>query len=123
VELPRGFAHHSAVADHRVAVHAQEPSGGPHAGALGQMVDQVAGRLRGQAAAEQGRALPLGEAGRAGAAGEQPRAPGLAGVTAAGPIAESPLARIRTIGALAAEAGQVLPGGASMILGRVRPES
>src|SRR3954447_3563193 len=63
VELPGVLADDSAVADHRVAVHAEAPGRGPHPVAVGQVADQVDGLVLGQTGAEQGRPLPLGEAG------------------------------------------------------------
>jgi hypothetical protein len=111
------LAEFSAVADHRVAVYAQEPSGGPHPGAIGQVPDQVDGLLLGQATAEQGSALPLGEAGLATAAVEQADGLGFAVVTADTQVAVVPLAVIGATRLLAAEAGQVLHRGASLILG------
>jgi hypothetical protein len=51
-------------------VHTDQPRGGPHAVAIGQMSDQVDGLVLGQARGEQRSPLPLGEAGLAGAAVE-----------------------------------------------------
>src|SRR5262249_51174744 len=74
--------------------------------------------------AVQRRALALGEPGLAGAAVEQAVLVGLAEVTADGQVVVPPLAVVGALGALAAEAGQVLlHGGASVILGRTWPGS
>jgi hypothetical protein len=95
----------AAVADHRVAVHAEAPGGGPHAVAVGQVADQVDGLVLGQTRAEQGRPLPLGEASLAGAAVEQPMWPGLAIAAADGQFADPPPAVVGAIRLLATEAG------------------
>src|SRR5689334_10075177 len=118
------LAQEPAVADHRVAVHADQPRGGPDPVAVGQVLDQGQGLLRRQSGAEQRGALALGEAGLAGAAVEQPILLGLAVMAADGQVAVPPLGVVGAIGALAAEAGQVLfHGGASVILGRTQPGS
>ena len=109
------FADHSAVADHRVAVHADQPSGGPHPVAIGQVFDQLDGLLLGQARSEERSALAFGEAVLAGPAVEEPMLLGLAVAGADRQIADAPLAVVGAIRVLAAEAGQILPGGASLM--------
>ena len=103
------LAQESAVADHRVAVHADQPRGGPDPVAVGEVLDQVEGLVRGQSGAEQRGALALGEAGLAGAAVEQADLLRLAVMAADGQVAVPPLAMVGAIRVLAAEAGQVLP--------------
>ena len=117
MEFAGVFAHQSAVANHRVAVHAHQPRGGSDPGAVGQVFDQVDGLLLGQTTAEQGGPLPLREAGLAGTAVEEPMLLGLAVAATNGQIAVVPLAIIGAIRVLATEAGQILLHGcASLIL-------
>jgi hypothetical protein len=121
VELLGVFAHPSAVANHRIAVHAHQPRGGSHPGAVGQVFDHRDGLLLGQARSEQGCPLPLREPGFAGPAVEEPMVLGLAVAATNSQIAVAPLARIGAIRVLTAEAGQVLlHGRASLILGWVK---
>src|SRR5579871_1152522 len=98
-------AEEPAVADHRVAVHADQPGRGPHARAVGEVLDEGRGLLRRQPGAVKRGALALGEAGLAGAAVEQPILPGLAVMAADTQVAVAPLAVVGAIGAQAAEAG------------------
>ncbi len=98
------FAQASGVADHRVGGHAHPPRRGADPVAVGQVPDHVQGFVLGQAHAEQGRALPFGEADLAGATVEQADGLGLAVMAAYGQLTESPLAIIGTIRVLAAEA-------------------
>jgi hypothetical protein len=115
VEFLGVFAQESAVTDHRVAVHADQPSGGPHPVAIGQMFDQVDGLVLGQAGVEQRRPLAFGEPGLAGEAVEEPMLLGLAVAASDREIAVSPLAVVGAIRVLAAETGQVVDGCASTI--------
>jgi hypothetical protein len=115
VELLGMLAHGSAVADPRVAVDADLPGGGSNPVAVDQVPDHSDGLVLGQARAEQGGALPLGEPGLAGATVEQPDGLGLAVVARDRQIAVSPLAVVGAIRVLAAETGEVVPGYASMI--------
>src|SRR5262249_57737740 len=113
------LAQQSAVADHGVAVHAGQPRRGPHAGAVGEVLDDRQGLLRRQDGAVQRGALALGEAGLAGAAIEQAVLLRLAVAAADGQVALPPLAVVGAVRVLAAEAGQVLlHGSTSAIPGR-----
>jgi hypothetical protein len=117
VELLGVLADPSGVADHRVGGHSDLPGRGSDPVAVGQVPDHVDGLVRGQATAEKGGPLPLGEPSLAGATVKQPDGLGLAVVAANGQVAESPLAIIGAIRVLAAEVRQVLVHGhASMIL-------
>ena len=94
---------------------AHQPRGGADAVAVGEVFDHGEGLLLGQAGPEQRGALALGEAGLAGAAVEEPMLSELAVVAADGQVAESPLPEVGAIRVLAAEARQVVHGGASLM--------
>jgi hypothetical protein len=104
VELAGVLAGQSGVADHGVAVHLHQASGGPDAVAFGQVLEDRDGLLLGQLRAEQGRPLAFGEAVLAGAAVEQPALLVLAVAGADGQVSEPALAVIRTLLVHAAEA-------------------
>jgi hypothetical protein len=74
------------------------------------VVEDGDGRLIGESAAVQGRALALGEASAAGVAVELTKLLELAVATADREVAGVALAVERTVGILAAEAGEVVDG-------------
>jgi hypothetical protein len=111
VEGPGVAAGQSAVADHGVGGHADEPGGGPHAGAVGEMPEDRDGLVRGELRAEQGRAPAFGEPIAAGAAIQQPNVLVLAVAGAHRQVAEAPLAVIGAVVILAAETGEILVHG------------
>src|SRR5262245_44769792 len=79
-------------AEDGVEADAAQPAGGPHAGALRQVLGDGQGLLLGELGAEQGRAGPLGEALAAGGAAEAADAPLLAGPAVGAEVASAPLA-------------------------------
>jgi hypothetical protein len=89
---------------------ADEAAGLSNAVALGQVVEDGDGRLIGESAAVQGRALALGEAGTAGVTVELAKLLVLAVVATDREVAGVAPAVERTVGILAAEAGEVVHG-------------
>ena len=120
MEGPGVVARQPAVADDRIGGDADEPGGGPHAVAIGQMSEDREGLVRGQLGAEQGCALAFGEPVAAGAAIQQPDVLVLAVAGADRQVAEATLAMIATVGVLAAEAGEVLVHGSTSLTQRKR---
>jgi hypothetical protein len=96
--------------DDGVAVDADEPPGGADAAALVEVLEDGMGLLLGQMAAIERRALALGEAGPAGVAVELPELLALAEPTADREVTGVALTVERTVGILAAEAGEVVHG-------------
>jgi hypothetical protein len=94
-----------------VGLDADEATGLSDAVALGQMVEDGDGRLLGESAAVQGRALALGGAGAAGVAVELAILLGLAVVAADREVAGVALTVKFAVGILAAEAREVVHGG------------
>ena len=94
------------------AVHLAEPAGLADAAPLGDVLQDRFDLLRRQSRVEQGRPLPLGEAGLAGAAAEH--ASLLVGAVAAGhgQVSGPPLAMLGAVGIQAAEAREVVHGAA-----------
>jgi hypothetical protein len=108
VEGPGVPAGDAAVADHGVGGHADGSGGGPHAVAIGQVLEHRGGLALGQLRAEQRGALAFGEPVATGAAVQQPEVLVLAVAGAGCQVAEAPLAMIGTGLVLAAEAGEIL---------------
>ena len=96
--------------DDGVAVDADESSGGADAAALVEVLEHGVGLLLGQMAAVERRALALGEAGPAGVAVELSELLVLAESAADREVAGVASAVERTVGILAAEAGEVVHG-------------
>ena len=105
-----------AVAHYGVLTDTDQAAGLADADSFGDVLQDFDDLGFGQPGVEQRRALAFGEAVLAGAAVEEPRWWGLAVAGADGPMAEAPLAVVGAIRVLAAEAGQILPGGASLML-------
>src|SRR5690349_11906012 len=118
VQLLGVVAGPQGVADDGVLADADEAAGLADADALLEVGQDGGGLVGGQAAAEQGRALALGEAGLAGAAVEQ-AALLLAVVAADGEVAVAALAVVGAAGVLAAEAAQVVVHGGVLRGGRL----
>ena len=97
--------------DDGVAVDADEASGGADAAALVEVLEDGEGLLLGEVAAVQRRALAFGEAGPAGVAVELAELLVLAVAAADREVAGVASAVERTVGILAAEAGEVVHGG------------
>src|SRR5262245_47983818 len=87
---------------------ADQSSGGADAAALAEMLEDRDGRRFGEMAAVQGRTFPLGEAGFAGLAVELAEPLVLAVAAADREVASVAPAVERTVGILAAEAGEVV---------------
>src|SRR5262245_20766624 len=102
------IAGHPAVADHGVGGHADEPGGGPHPGAVGEVPEDRVGLLRAQLRTEQGRPLALGESVAAGRAVQESDVPMLAVARAGRQVAEAAPDMTGTVVVLAAEAGKIL---------------
>src|SRR5206468_4002709 len=102
------FAGELAQAADGAPVHLAEPAGLADAAPLGDVLQDRLDPLRRQPRVEQGRPLPLGEAGLAGGAAEH--APLLARAVAAGhgQVSGPPLAMLVAAGIQAAEARQVV---------------
>jgi hypothetical protein len=94
--------------DDGVAVDADEPSGGSHAAALVEVLEDGEGRPFRQVAAVQRRAFALREAGAAGVAVELPELFGLAVAAADREVAGIAPTVELALGILAAEAGEVV---------------
>jgi hypothetical protein len=97
-----------AVADHGVGGHADESGGGPHAAAIGDVLEQGDGLVLGQLRPEEGCSLAFGEPVSAGAAVEQSDVLVLAVAGADRQVVEAPLAVVGATLVLAAETGKVL---------------
>src|SRR5262249_6626620 len=97
-------------ADDGVAMDADEAAGWADAMALGPVFQDRDGGRFGEMAAIQGRAFALGEARAAGVAVEEPELVALAVVAAHREVADMALAIPGTVGVLAAEACEVVPG-------------
>jgi hypothetical protein len=97
--------------DDGVAMDADEAFGLTDAVALGQVMEHGAGRLVGESAIEQRRALALGEAGLAGVAVEQADVMLLAVAVADGEVAGPSSPVEGAVGILATEAGEVVHRG------------
>jgi hypothetical protein len=96
--------------DDGVAVDADEPSGGADAAPLVEVFEDGVGLLLGEVAAVERRALALGEAAPAGIAVELPELLVLAESAADREVTGVALTVERTVGILAAEAGEVVHG-------------
>jgi hypothetical protein len=96
--------------DDGIAMDADEPPGLADAAALVEVGEHGAGRLVGEPAVEQGRALALGEAGLAGVAVEQADVVVLAVAVADRQVAGAAAAVGGAVGVLAAKAGEVVHG-------------
>jgi hypothetical protein len=105
------------VADHGVLADADQAAGLADADALLEVGQDGGGLVIGQAAAEQGGALALGEAGLAGAAVQQ-QAPVPAVAAAGREVAVAALAVVGAVGVLAAEAAEVVVHGEVLQSGR-----
>jgi hypothetical protein len=97
-----------AVADHGVGGHADKSSGGPHAAAIGDVLEQGDGLVLGQLRSEEGRASAFGEPVAAGAAVQEPDVLVLAVAGADRQVVEATLAEVGATLVLAAEMGKVL---------------
>jgi hypothetical protein len=115
VQVAGVLAGQPAQAADRVAIHAAEPPGLADAAALGDVLQDRFGPLRGEPGVEQGRPLPLGAPGLAGAASEHPTL--LLGAVAAGhgQVSGPPLAVLGAVGIQAAEARQVVHGVGTLV--------
>ena len=100
----------SGQADDGVAMDTDEAAGLSDAVAFGEVIEHRMGRLVGEAAVEQWRALALGEAGLAGVAIEQANVIPLAVAVADGEVTGPSLAVEGAIGILATEAGEIVHG-------------
>jgi hypothetical protein len=107
VELPGVVPGPQAVANDGVLVHADQPAGLAYADPLGNVVQHGDDLVLGQAGAEQGGALALGEARLAGPAAEQAALLG-AVACGGGQVSLAALAVVGAVGVLAAEGTQVL---------------
>jgi hypothetical protein len=112
VQVTGVFTGALAQAADRVAVHLAESAGLADPASLGAVLQDRLGLFRRQPGIEQGRPLPLGEAGLAGAAAEHTSL--LVGTIATGhsQISGPPLAMLGALGILAAEAREVVHGAA-----------
>jgi hypothetical protein len=112
----------TAVADHGVAVHPDQPGGRPHAAPLGEVVEEREGFVVGQFRAEQGRPFPLREPVAAGAAVEQTMLLLFAVSATDRQVTVPTLAVVEASLVLAAEAGKVLIHGGTSVTLRRRKE-
>ena len=104
-----------AVADHGVGGHADESGRGPHAAAIGDVLEQRDGLVLVQLRPEEGRSLAFGEPVAAGAAVEQSDVLVRAIAGADRQVVKAPLAVVGAMRILAAKAGEVLVHGGTWL--------